>query len=196
MLAGVSRCYGEKVALAPLTLCMEAGTLCAVQGPNGSGKTTLLRMAAGVLAPSTGRRHARGRALYMRAGDGVRAAQTPRQALRFAAAVSGSMCSVAAVLADTGLADVADITAARLSAGQRARVALAMVLACRPAIACLDEPTAHLDTAGRAMVTRVVRELRETETVVLIATHDDDLVSDIADGRLRLREGTVGTEPW
>src|SRR3979409_1170343 len=72
LLDGVSRRFGGALALAPLTLQIELGAIAVVAGPNGSGKTTLLRLAAGVVAPTTGRRSAPSPALYLRSGDGGR----------------------------------------------------------------------------------------------------------------------------
>ncbi|MPZ89425.1 MAG: ATP-binding cassette domain-containing protein [Nitriliruptorales bacterium] len=192
----VSRSYGPTVALAPLTLRLSSGTLCLVHGPNGSGKTTLLRLAAGMLAPTTGRRHAVGRAVYVRSGDGTRAVQSPRQAVSFAATASGRDCDAGPYLAEVGLADVADLPAAKLSAGQRARVTLAVVLASRPAMVCMDEPTVHLDAEGRAAAIRVIRQLASTGTAVLVATHEDGLLSEVADARVCLRDGVVEAGPW
>lgn len=192
----VSRSYGRTVALAPLTLRLGAGTLCLVHGPNGSGKTTLLRLAAGMLTPTTGRRHAVGCAVYVRSGDGTRAVQSPRQAVSFAATASGRDGDVGLCLADVGLADVADLPAAKLSAGQRARVTLAVMLASRPAMACMDEPTVHLDAEGRVAAIRVIRQLVSTGAAVLVATHDPGVLSDAADARVRLRDGIVEAGPW
>ena len=185
----VSRAYGSVVALAPLTLHLGRGSVCVVQGANGSGKTTLLRLAAGILVPTTGRRHAKGRSLYLRSGDGVRHAQSARQAVRFATALTGASCEVQAVLDAVELTDLADVAAATLSAGQRARATLAVAAACRPDIACLDEPTAHLDRQGHAVAAHIVRELAARGAAVLVATHDDGFLSAVADARVDLRRG-------
>jgi ABC-type multidrug transport system ATPase subunit len=190
-LDGVSRSYGPTLGLAPVTLRIEAGAVCRVVGANGSGKTTLLRLAAGVLTPTTGTRSAEGLALYLRPGDGVRDAQTVRQAVGFAARATGDGRKAVPALDATGLLPIADRIASRLSAGQRARVSLAIALACSPSVVCLDEPTVHLDDEGRAAVTHAVRRLTAVGTAVLLATHDHGLLSQIVDRCVRLRDGTV-----
>ncbi len=192
----VSRTFGPTVALAPLTLRMAPGTVCLVTGANGSGKTSLLRVAAGVTSPTTGRRRGSGPAIYLRSGDGARAFQTPRQAVRFAVDMRSGPGSVEELLAMLGLGSVADRRVRELSAGQRARVTLAVALACRPVLACLDEPTAHLDADGSVLANEVLARLAGGGAAVLVATHDDSVLGKIADSRVHLRNGCLQTPPW
>lgn len=194
-LDGVSRSYGPTLGLAAVTLRVEAGAVCRVVGANGSGKTTLLRLAAGMLTPTAGRRSAAGLALYLRPGDGIRDAQTVRQAVCFAAHATGDGRRATAALDVAGLLSTADTMAGRLSAGQRARVSLAIALACSPSLVCLDEPTVHLDEEGRAVVAEVVRRLAGVGAAVLVATHDHGLLSQVVDRCVRLRDGAVEVCP-
>lgn len=196
VLERVTRSYGATVAIGSVTLRVGREAVCVLHGANGSGKTTLLRLAAGVLAPTTGRRHARGSALYLRSGDGIRDAQSVRQAVAFAAAATGADPDVDAVLESVGLAGLADVSATALSAGQRARVSLAVATACRSAIVCLDEATAHLDDDGRAVASQVVRGLAARGAAALVATHDTTFLSGVADARLHLRDGLVQVAAW
>lgn len=183
----VTRSYGATLALAPLSLTVHPGSLCLVTGANGSGKTTLLRLAAGVLAPTGGERRAARPACYLRAGDGARSPQRVADAVGFAAALSGG--DVAAALSSTGLDGLRNRRVRELSAGQRARLTLAVVLACRPALACLDEPTAHLDADGVSCAFEVLGALADRGAAVLVATHDTDSLHGLADGVVRLRDG-------
>lgn len=107
----------------------------------------------------------------------------------------GDGCRAGPALEAAGLSRVADRVAGRLSAGQRARVSLAIALACSPSVICLDEPTVHLDDEGRAAVAHVVGRLAAVGTAVLLATHDHSLLSRIVDRCLRLRGGTVEVCP-
>jgi len=181
--------YGQRVALAPLTLRVLPGAVCLVTGPNGSGKTTLLRLAAGLTVPTRGARHALGSALYLGPGDGVRAAQSARQAVRFVTALAGRRAGGDEALAVVGLGELADVPSAALSSGERARISLAIALASRPAVACLDEPTAHLDADGRAVAVEVVARLAAGGAAVLVATHDEGLLGEVAGTRLHLVAG-------
>lgn len=192
-LSEASRSYGATLALAPVTLTVHPGSLCVVTGANGSGKTTLLRLAAGVLVPSTGSRHVTGSAVYLRAGDGARAPQRVAKAVRFSAALGGGDAEQA--LDTAGLAGLAERRADELSAGQRARLTLAVALACRPDLACLDEPTAHFDDAGVKTAAEAIRSLTDAGTAVVVATHDPDPLAGLVDGLLRLEEGYVETRP-
>lgn len=193
-LEGVSRSFGPTVALAPLSLRLEPGTVCLVTGPNGSGKTTLLRLAAGALAPTTGRRRAAGLSVYLRAGDGARASQTPRQAVAFAAAMRGDPTLADVALDAVGLRGLADVPVRALSSGRRARLTLGVALACRPSVACLDEPTAHLDPEGLLAAADAVVRLAAGGAAVLVATHDHDRLAGLAHARLRLHGGCLEAE--
>ena len=190
-LRGVSRTFGSTVAVAPLTLTLHAGTVCTVSGPNGSGKTTLLRLAAGLLAPSAGERHCRGRSLYLAGGGGVRAQQAPRDAVAFVLAVCRSGVEVDEVLDRCQLTGMSDVPAGRLSTGQRARVTLAVALAARPALVCLDEPTSSLDADGVAVATSVLAALRDAGCAVLVASHDPTLTAGAADAHISLYAGQL-----
>ena len=174
----VTRRFGPTTVLGPLTLRMAAGAVCLVTGRNGSGKTTLLRLAAGLLAPSTGARSVAGRALYLRPGSAVRRRQTAHDAVAFAAALAGR--SDPAGLADDALAacglppGLTGRGVTRLSAGQRARVSLAVARAAGPPLVCLDEPAEHLDDDGRTVVGETVLALSAGGTAVLLATSRAD----------------------
>ncbi|MGY2128871.1 ABC transporter ATP-binding protein [Blastococcus sp. SYSU DS0617] len=174
----VAHRYGHRTALAPLTLRLAPGTVCAVSGGNGAGKTTLLRIAAGLLEPTEGSRSVAGPALYLRPGAGARRGQRAVDAVAFAAALAGReapAATAAEALSDCGLADeLRERDTGRLSAGQRARVTLAVARVVAPAVLCLDEPLEHLDAAGRAAVWRTVETLTAGGTAVLIAGSDLD----------------------
>lgn len=188
-LDGVTRSYGSALALAPLSLTVHPGSLCLVTGANGSGKTTLLRLAAGVLAPTDGERRAARPACYLRAGDGARSPQRVADAVGFAAALGGG--DVSSALSSTGLEGLRSRRVGELSAGQRARLTLAVALACRPVLACLDEPTAHLDADGVSCALEVLGALADEGAAVLVATHDAESLRGLADGALHLRDGYV-----
>lgn len=196
VLEGVSRTYGATRGLASTSLRLGPGSVCTVSGANGSGKTTLLRLAAGLVAPTTGRRRVVGTAVYLAPGDGARDGQTVLQAVAFAAAVSGRPAEVDRCLEVAGLTAVADRRARTLSSGLRARLTLAVCLACAPGLACLDEPTAHLDADGVGQVDEIVALLAEGGAAVLVATHDPALLAARADARLHVEAGRLTTAEW
>lgn len=190
VLTGVSRRHGSRAVLAPLTLTLDAGARAVVTGTNGSGKTTLLRVAAGLLAPSTGVRRAAGPALYLRPGSGARRHEAVADAVSVAARLAGSPDDPRDLVDDVGLSALADRPSGQLSAGERARLSLAIALAARPPLVCLDEPTEHLDTEGRGVAVDVLRRLAGHGCAVLVAVHDGEQPPE-ADATLRLRGGRL-----
>jgi thiol reductant ABC exporter CydD subunit len=171
---------------------LEAGPgLTVVTGPSGVGKSTLLELAAGLRTPSAGevvagRTHHVTQRPFLPAGtlrDALRlGTDAPDAALWEALRRVGLEGFVAALpealgtrLGDDGVG---------LSAGQRARVALARATLSSAPVLLVDEPTAHLDTASAALVGDLVRDLAERRTVVAV-THRPELVR-VADQHLVL----------
>ena len=177
----------------PVDLHLEAGALCIVTGANGSGKTTLLRLAAGLLRPSTGSRRCRGTALYVRAGSGLRSAQTVGAAVASTAGLVGRPDAAPAAVTRLGLDDLAHRRLGTLSSGERVRVSLAAALAAGPALLCLDEPTGALDADGVRALRDVLQALRETGCAVLVATHQPEALLPSADAHLQLIGGRLVT---
>lgn len=191
VLDGVWRRYGDHLALAPVTLTVQPGSVAVLRGDNGAGKSTLLRIAAGLLRPSGGSRRCLGRAVYLRPGSGARAAQRLGEAVAFAAAAAGSGVRVEDVIERAGLRGLEGRRVGTLSTGQRARLSVALAAAAAPAVACLDEPTAALDEEGRERAVRAIRALADAGSAVLVATHDDELALEGWDAVVRLRAGSV-----
>ncbi len=195
-LRAAGRRYDQAWAVLPVSLSLGAGTATLVSGRNGSGKSTLLRMAAGLLRPTTGTRHAPGRSLYLLSGHGARSAATAMMNLAMAIRLSGGSAAWASgharqSLDEVGLASVADQPAGTLSSGQRARLSLAVALACPVPLVCLDEPTAHLDDEGSTVVVQALERLRGRGTALLVASHDPASTTWPVDARLHLVEGRI-----
>src|SRR5450830_1191364 len=197
---GLSRSFGTRKVIGPLSFSLENGRVLGVAGENGSGKTTLLRVLAGLIRPSSGRvvfeedgmslaprdaSHALGWFAPDLALDG---ALTAAENLDFFAAVRGLRPDKGAAerwLAGVGLDPrrVADIPLRALW-GQRQRVKLAYATLHDPGVLLLDEPGANLDEAGRAVVQKVVASQR-SRGIAIIASNDlRDLA--LADERLAL----------
>lgn len=199
-LDAVSRRYDGSPALAPVSLALGPGTAARVTGHNGSGKSTLLRVAAGLLQPSEGARVARGRSLYLLSGQGARGSQSAAAAVTTAAVLAGVGRREAALRAAdaldlVGLGAQSARPAGSLSSGQRARLTLAVALACPADLVCLDEPTAHLDESGGPLAGEVIGRLRSRGAAVLVATHDAGAGGWPADAHLHLVHGRVTALP-
>jgi energy-coupling factor transport system ATP-binding protein len=180
-----------------ISLAGGAGEVVALVGPNGSGKTTLLRTLAGLLPALAGTvRRPAGRTAYLPQNPGallhlpsVRA--EVELTLRRAAADPAPDVAAAAgaMMAAFGLTRLADRYPRDLSSGERQRAALAATLAGSPALVLLDEPTRGMDLAARRSLAAVVHSLTERGSAVVLATHDTDLVTELADRTIELRAG-------
>lgn len=189
----VTRRFSGRRVLGPVNLALEAGAVCLVTGDNGAGKTTLLRIAAGLLTPSSGRREAAGRCLYLDARSGARLMESPRAALAFLASFRRHPAAgMDRVLADVGLSELAEARVATLSSGQRARLAIAAALVAEPDLVCLDEPTVHLDPAGRSVLRRAVTRLRGRGCAVIVAAHEAGVLDGRQDMVARMQCGRLG----
>ena len=163
---GVARHYGETLALRPTDASFHAGRLHAVTGPSGSGKTTFLHLLAGLVP-------------HLSALENVELALALRGERAGRAAAFEALDAV-------GLSERATQRVARLSQGERARVAIARAAAAKPALLLADEPTSRLDGANAiAVAVLLARLARETGAAVVCATHDP-LVIEQADTRLQL----------
>lgn len=192
-------------ALAGVDLVADPGEVIHLRGPNGAGKTTLLRTCAGLLPVVKGSAAilgvdvvARPRAIRRRIGmlthdDGLYADLTVADNVTFWARAAGSTAEAAAeALAYCGLdGRLHDVVAARLSAGQRRRTALAALIARRPELWLLDEPHAGLDRAGRDLLDGVVRSAAAAGATILFASHELDRAEAIASRVVTVAGGRV-----
>lgn len=200
--AGLTKVFGETVALWGVDLDGRSGELIAVHGANGSGKTTLLRMIAGLVAPT------RGRVAWTTTSPGTRPRigllghathlfdeLTAIENVALAARLAGCDQAVAIdLLGRLGVARSGGRPAATLSAGTRRRVGLARALATDPDVLVVDEPFAGLDRPAADLVRRVLAEALDSRRLVVIATHDDARSRSIATSIVRLEEGRIRRE--
>jgi heme exporter protein A len=171
---------GERLLFRGLDLAVSAGEGVELVGPNGIGKTSLLRILAKFAAPSEGSVTYRGVAEggeaaaieFMGVRDGLKAALTAEENLRFAAGYSGaSLTEIPRLLKQVGLSAQAALPVAALSSGQRRRLALARAKLHRRPILLLDEPLNALDEEGRAQLCGFLdRRLREG-AIAIVASH-------------------------
>jgi heme ABC exporter ATP-binding subunit CcmA len=193
---------GRFPALAGVDLDVSEHEVVLLSGGNGAGKTTLLRVLAGLLPLHSGeaevldhdliedRRSVRRELSLVGHDTFCYDDLTVRENLRFAARASGSPVDAAdAALERLGLARLADVTHARLSAGQRRRLALAVAISREPRLLLLDEPHAGLDAEGREVLDGVVANAAAEGRTVLLASHELDRVRTLAGREVVLTAG-------
>jgi ABC-type lipoprotein export system ATPase subunit len=196
---GLAKAYGSERVFDELSLDFESGRLTAVTGRSGSGKSTLLKLLAGLGAPSAGevlvlgaplsqldateRAHMRRRHIGVVAqGSDLVPFLSAQETVELALSLRGlPVTSAAATLASVGLGELAHQRVARLSMGERQRVAVARALAAKPQVLLADEPTARLDEANARAVGVLFAELAATTgTAIVCATHDPALIEHAA----------------
>ena len=204
---------GERItALEDVSLELSGG-VCGLMGQTGSGKTTLLEVMAGLLPPDSGRVLADGADASRGEGERRLASsvglvfQIPERQF-FEATVEREVCcglvargassgearlraSEALGLMGLSLSELAERSPFALSGGQRRRVAIASVLALRPELLLLDEPTAGLDPSSRAACLAAVRAAAASGATVVMASHDANALAAVADRVVVLEGGRL-----
>ena len=196
---GLTRKFGALVVLDDVSFTLAAGRLLVVLGPNGAGKTTLLRCIVGADRPDGGQIFLENRPLD-ETDPAVRASMAAAlddidffpdlsvvEHLELLAFAHGGEASwVEEVVAELGLETARDQLPATLSSGQRRRLALASCFVRPRKLLVLDEPEQRLDVRGRSwLAERLLRE-KAAGTAVLMASHDPDLIDQVADERLEI----------
>jgi len=196
----VRRAYGERVALAGVTLSLPRGATLAVFGANGAGKTTLLRVLATLLRPHGGEARVLGRGLpheawAVRGRVGLLAHEpllyrdlTARENLRFHARLHGVEVERAVELLEAvGMSRRADEPVRSLSRGMAQRVAICRALLHEPELLLLDEPLANLDPGAAGAVAPLIG--RASGAARVLVSHDVEHGLEEADLVLGLRGG-------
>jgi len=199
---GLAFAAGGVTILQDIGFCLEAGPPTLLIGPNGAGKSTLLRLLHGLLRPTSGRitwaappelARARQAMVFQRP---VMLRRSTLANVAFPMKLAGMSraerrARALAVLAEFGLAGLADRPARRLSGGEQQRVALARAAAMAPAVLFLDEPSANLDPAATRAVEEIVAAVAARGTKVVMTTHDLGQARRLAGDILFLHRGRV-----
>ncbi|HEV2405479.1 MAG TPA: ABC transporter ATP-binding protein [Ktedonobacterales bacterium] len=184
---GLTKRYGDVLALDALTLDVPAGAIFGILGPNGAGKTTLLRLLTGLARPTTGAATVAGLSVTTRLSEVHQRISFLDQSPRYYSWMTGRelvafvgelfglrgaelRARVEDTLALTGLTDAANRRIGGYSGGMRQRLGLAQALVNRPDVLFLDEPASALDPAGRHEILGAIAELRGAATVCM-STH-------------------------
>jgi putative ABC transport system ATP-binding protein len=207
-------------ALRSVSLEVGSGQLVVVTGRSGSGKSTLLNLITGIDRASGGRVNVAGVELGEQTEDelarfrgqhvgvvfqffqllpALTALENVLLPMDFSSRIAPSeqVDRARSLLARLGVLDQADKVPAELSGGQQQRVAIARALANDPDLLVADEPTGNLDSSTAADVLRLLAELVDDDTTVVIVTHEPDFASAFErrpDQVLVLEDGQLATD--
>jgi ABC-2 type transport system ATP-binding protein len=200
---GLTKDYGDLIALAPLNLKVEEGERVVLVGPNGSGKTTFLRMAAGLLDPSDGELlingepagslEARAATSYLPDNPVLYDDLSLNEHLEYVSRLHDAdewQARAAGLLERLGLAHRADDLPARFSRGLRQKSTIALGLIRPFSVLLVDEPFVGLDQPGKEALLELLDEASDAGATVIVATHQLDYVVR-ATRCIALRDGEV-----
>ena len=172
---------GERLIFRDVSFTVPAGGALMLTGRNGAGKSTLLRLLAGLIRPDAGRllwdesdalidRTEHGaRVALLGHQDALKPGLTAAENLAFAARLSGR--DIGEALAALDLAELAELPARMLSAGQKRRLALARMSLSAAPLWLLDEPTLGLDDMAVERLGSLLTRHRDTGGIIIAATH-------------------------
>jgi len=190
---GLSKSFGERVALRDVSLDVRGGELLAVLGPNGAGKTTLLSILAGITRPDSGRiTTSNGDVGWVPQQAGMYRRLTVEENLRLFSHMEGVTDvegTVDRMLDQTGLTERRHDPVSSLSGGNQQRINIAIGLLGDPPVLLLDEPSSGLDPSQRVRLWEFVAALAEAGTTVIYSTHQIEEVSHYGDRLVVLADG-------
>jgi len=200
----VTKYYKNRLALSDISLSFDPSEWVFVTGPSGAGKSTLLRLVSLAERPSRGRVEAEPgmrRAIGM-LGQEFRLLndRSIYENSALACRISGVWDKeeirqrVAPLLDEMGLRGMEALYPGELSSGEKQRVALARALVRHPRILIADEPTGNLDPPAAAQIFSLMRQYRDRETLVLVATHAEDWTQRHPGRVIRLEQGVVTSD--
>ena len=205
---GVSKRFGEVVALRDVSIDVPPGRVKGFLGRNGAGKTTTMRSIFGLIVPDSGsvvyddapiRDTDRLRFGYMPEERGLYPKMKVREQLVYFGRLAGMSKADAAQAVDRwlgvfGLSDRADSRLEQLSHGNQQRIQLAAAILHDPDFLILDEPFAGLDPIGVESLSEVLRGFAARGVAILFSSHQLDLVEDICEDVAIIHDGTVVVE--
>jgi ABC-2 type transport system ATP-binding protein len=198
--------YGDKVAVADLTLTVQRGEVFGFLGPNGAGKTTAVKMLLGLAVPTSGSAQILGRPVgdtqtrsrigflpeHFRFHEWLQAAEfMDLHGQLFGLTLQQRRERIPALLELVKLTEAADRRLSAFSKGMLQRIGLAQALLPEPEVVFLDEPTSGLDPLGRRLVRDVIRKLRSSGTTVFLNSHLLSEVEITCDRVAFIKDGTI-----
>ena len=205
--------FGANQVLKDVSFSLEEGQVLAIIGSSGSGKTTLLRCLNFLETPDSGEICVNGKQLLSESEEETRQNrlhfglvfqnfnQFPQYTVFQNVTLAPTLLNVDKpeaiqekahqLIARVGLSQKENSYPYQLSGGQQQRVAIARALAMNPQVLCFDEPTSALDPELTGEVLRVIRELKNTHSTMIVVTHEMEFAKSVADVVIYMAAGVI-----
>jgi len=215
------KAFGDTEVLKGVDFTLEKGEVLAIIGPSGGGKTTLLRCVNFLEKADEGTMSVNGKIIYDGSNTKMTDEELRQNRLHFGLVFQQfnlfpqytalenvtlapnllgkgtkeeNQYRAEALLGRVGLSDKAGNYPCELSGGQQQRVAIARALAMSPDILCFDEPTSSLDPEITGEVLRVIKQLADENTTMIIVTHEMGFAREVADKVIFIDEGVIAEQ--
>ena len=205
--------FGSNLVLKDVSFSLEEGQVLAIIGSSGSGKTTLLRCLNFLETPDSGEIFVNGKQLLSQSEEEIRQNRLhfglvfqnfnlfPQYTVFQNVTLAPTLLNVDKpeaikekahqLIARVGLSQKENSYPYQLSGGQQQRVAIARALAMNPQVLCFDEPTSALDPELTGEVLRVIRELKNTHSTMIVVTHEMEFARNVADMVIYMADGVI-----
>ena len=205
--------FGSTAVLKDVSFSLEEGQVLAIIGSSGSGKTTLLRCLNFLEMPDSGEIYVQGKQLLSESEEEIRQNRLhfglvfqnfnlfPQYTVFQNVTLAPTLLNVDTpdaikekahqLIARVGLTQKENSYPYQLSGGQQQRVAIARALAMNPQVLCFDEPTSALDPELTGEVLRVIRELKNTHSTMIVVTHEMEFAKSVADVVIYMADGVI-----
>ena len=209
----IKKKFGSNLVLKDVSFSLEEGQVLAIIGSSGSGKTTLLRCLNFLETPDSGEIFVNGKQLLSQSEEEIRQNRLhfglvfqnfnlfPQYTVFQNVTLAPTLLNVDTaeaikekahqLIARVGLSQKEDSYPYQLSGGQQQRVAIARALAMNPEVLCFDEPTSALDPELTGEVLRVIRELKNTHSTMIVVTHEMEFAKSVADVVIYMADGVI-----
>ena len=205
--------FGSNPVLKDVSFSLEEGQVLAIIGSSGSGKTTLLRCLNFLETPDSGEIFVNGKQLLSQSEEEIRQNRLhfglvfqnfnlfPQYTVFQNVTLAPTLLNIDKpesikdkahqLIARVGLSQKESSYPSQLSGGQQQRVAIARALAMNPQVLCFDEPTSALDPELTGEVLRVIRELKNTHSTMIVVTHEMEFAKSVADVVIYMADGVI-----
>ena len=209
----LKKTFDSNQVLKDVSFSLEEGQVLAIIGSSGSGKTTLLRCLNFLETPDSGEIYVNGKQLLSQSEEEVRQNRLhfglvfqnfnlfPQYTVFQNVTLAPTLLNVDKpevikerahqLIARVGLSQKENSYPFQLSGGQQQRVAIARALAMNPQVLCFDEPTSALDPELTGEVLRVIRELKNTHSTMIVVTHEMEFAKSVADVVIYMADGVI-----